>query len=175
MKKVLVGAIFGTLIALIFLPSLFRSKKLFEKSTLIGKVPPDFVSEDFSGNQKKISDISNGNTVFINFFASWCKECSAEREKLIELKSKTKNIVIVGVAFNDSKDKIDKYLQEINPYDYIAYDKGEIALDYGATGVPETYIVINGKIARKIIGPIEFSEIAQIIENQKVNETPAER
>jgi cytochrome c biogenesis protein CcmG/thiol:disulfide interchange protein DsbE len=170
------SVIFGIAIVLIFLPGLFRSKKLFEKSPLIGHEPPDFKAEKIKENEnegtgtesieetKSIREISaESKIVFINFFASWCTECKEEREKLIELKKNNKEMKIVGVVFQDSKDKISNYLKEKNPYDYIYFDSGETAIDYGVSGVPETFLIIDGKIVKKFIGPISIYEATKII------------
>lgn len=175
MKKILIGVLSGVIVSILFFPSLFRSKKLFEKSTLVGKFPPDFEIEDIKNDVvKKISDISKENIVILNFFASWCRECSEERRKLLQLKSSDENILIVGVVFNDSKDKISEYLKEINPYDFIAYDNGQIALDYGVAGVPETFVIRNQKIVKKFVGPVEIREVLKSIRVQKEKETPPE-
>jgi DsbE subfamily thiol:disulfide oxidoreductase len=175
------SVIFGVAIVLIFLPGLFRSKKLFEKSPLIGHEPPDFKAEKIKENEnegtgtepieemKSIKEIAaESKIVFINFFASWCTECKEEREKLMELKKNNKEIKIVGVVFQDSKDKISNYLKEKNPYDYIYFDSGETAIDYGVSGVPETFLIIDGKIVKKFIGPISIYEATKIM-GEKTN------
>jgi len=175
------SVIFGIAIAIIFLPGLFRSKKLFEKSPLIGHEPPDFKAEKIKENEnegtgtepikeiKSIKEIAaESKIVFINFFASWCTECKEEREKLMELKKNNKEIKIVGVVFQDSKEKISNYLKEKNPYDYIYFDSGETAIDYGVSGVPETFLIIDGKIVKKFIGPISIYEATKII-GEKTN------
>jgi DsbE subfamily thiol:disulfide oxidoreductase len=174
MRWLIFSVIFGAAIAIIFLPGLFRSKKLFEKSPLIGHEPPDFKAEKIKENEneeigkeketKSIEEIAaESKIVFINFFASWCAECKEEKEKLIELKKNNKEMKIVGVVFQDSKDKISDYLKEKNPYDYIYFDSGETAIDYGVSGVPETFLIIDGKIVKKFIGPISIYEATKIM------------
>ena len=48
------------------------------------------------------------------------------------------------------------FLNELNnPYEIILSDKdGTIAIEWGAYGVPETFLIYNKKIIKKIIGPI---------------------
>lgn len=41
-KWIIFSSVLGIAVALSFLPGLFRSKKLFEKSPLLGKEPTDF-------------------------------------------------------------------------------------------------------------------------------------
>ena len=54
-----------------------------------------------------------------------------------------------------------------NPYDILVSDKsGLIAIEWGAYGVPETFLIYNKKILKKIIGPItneSMYEIKQLI------------
>lgn len=165
MKRLIIGLLSGLAVLILFFPSLFRPKRLFENSTLIGKVPPDFEIQDVNdGKKKMISDISNKKIV-INFFASWCNECSSERKKLLQLKSA--DVFVIGVVFNDSKERVKEYLRELNPYDFIAYDSGQISLDYGVTGVPETFVIYDHKIVRKFIGPIEIREVLKSFQLSK--------
>ena len=62
--------------------------------------------------------------------------------------------------------KVQKLLKELgNPYDIIFSDpKGIIAIDWGAYGVPETYLIKNNTIVKKIIGPLTKNLILEIKE-----------
>jgi AhpC/TSA family. len=180
-KWIIFSSVLGIAVALSFLPGLFRSKKLFEKSPLLGKEPTDFEvidpkeledRQNIPKNKKTLKEIASENKiVIINFFASWCTECREERVKLTEIRKSNdkEKLKIVGVVFQDSKEKILKYLKENNPYDYIYFDEGETAIDYGVSGVPETFVIVDGKIAKKFIGPISIYEIGKIIEGEKQN------
>ena len=82
--------------------------------------------------------------------------------------SKKKNLKIIGLNYKDDTRKAKKFLNELkNPFDMILLDKdGTIAIEWGAYGVPETFIVFNKKIIKKIIGPIDkkiYNEILLII------------
>ncbi len=178
-KWLIFSSVLGIAIALSFLPGLFRSKKLFEKSPLLGKEPTDFEVIDtrelenlqnIPKNKRTLKEIASENKiVIINFFASWCTECREERIKLAEIKKSEdkERLKIVGVVFQDSKEKILNYLKETNPYDYIYFDEGEIAIDYGVSGVPETFVIVDSKIVKKFIGPISIYEIGKIIKEKK--------
>jgi DsbE subfamily thiol:disulfide oxidoreductase len=155
------GAIFFGL----FIPGVFKTKRLFERTTLLGKTPPEFFLQ-VNGEKIKLSELlemEKGKVVIINFFASWCTECREERKKLLELREKAK---IIGVVFQDTEKNIKNYLEELNPYHFVYFDSGEVALDYGITGVPETFIVKDGKIIKKFIGPIKKEEIEKLISSQ---------
>ena len=55
-----------------------------------------------------------------------------------------------------------------NPYDLIFSDNdGTIAIEWGAYGVPESFLIKNNQIIKKIIGPLNeklFSEIKELIQ-----------
>ena len=72
------------------------------------------------------------------------------------LKLLDKDIEIIGINYKDAKVNAKKFLNEIgNPYQKIIFDKdGTIAIEWGAYGVPETYIIYNNKIIKRYTGPI---------------------
>ena len=83
--------------------------------------------------------------------------------------SKQKSIEIVGLNYKDNDKKAKNFLEELdNPYKIILSDKdGTIAIEWGAYGVPETFIIYDKKIIKKIIGPINdelFLEIKRLIQ-----------
>lgn len=50
-----------------------------------------------------------------------------------------------------------------NPYNIVLSDEdGTVAIEWGAYGVPETYIIYDNKIIKKIIGPINENSIVEI-------------
>jgi cytochrome c biogenesis protein CcmG/thiol:disulfide interchange protein DsbE len=86
----------------------------------------------------------------------------------MELKTQ-KNLKIVGLNYKDNNKKAKTFLEELgSPYEIILSDKdGTIAIEWGAYGVPETFLVFERKIIKKIIGPLSqnsLSEIKKIIE-----------
>ena len=52
-----------------------------------------------------------------------------------------------------------------NPYDILISDKnGLISIEWGAYGVPETFLIHENKILKKIIGPINDDLMYEIKE-----------
>ena len=52
-----------------------------------------------------------------------------------------------------------------NPYDLIFVDNdGTIAIEWGAYGVPETFLIKNNLIIKKIIGPLNEKLLSEIKE-----------
>ena len=76
------------------------------------------------------------------------------------------NIEIVGLNYKDDKKNAKKFLKELNsPYKTILSDKdGIIAIEWGAYGVPESFLLYKNKIIKKIIGPINQNSLLEIKE-----------
>ena len=79
---------------------------------------------------------------------------------------KQKNLEIIGLNYKDKNDNAKIFLNELgNPFELIISDKdGTIAIDWGAYGVPESFLVHNKKILKKIIGPINEKTLTEIEE-----------
>ena len=106
--------------------------------------------------------------LIINYWASWCLECIEEHELLISLaeSQKLKGKVIM-VSFQDN---IENSIEFLNNYGYgnIVYavdNESKLAIDSGVFGVPETHIIINGEIVKKFIGPLNLSNVEEIVNN----------
>ena len=80
--------------------------------------------------------------------------------------SKNDQIEIFGLNYRDSLHNAEKFLNELgNPYKKILIDKdGTKAIEWGAFGVPETFLVFENKIVKKFIGPLNFKSIEEIEE-----------
>ena len=83
--------------------------------------------------------------------------------------SKKKDLKIIGLNYKDNIENAKFFLNELNsPYELIISDlDGTIAIEWGAYGVPESFLVYNKKIIKKIIGPItdqSFLEIKKLIQ-----------
>lgn len=106
---------------------------------------PDFEIKDlYSERLFNIKDLE-GNYL-INVWASWCITCRVEHSFLAKLDSK--DIPIIGLNYKDeAEDAINWITRFGDPYKYIIHDyKGELALDLGVTGAPETFLLSDGKI-----------------------------
>ena len=77
---------------------------------------------------------------------------------------KQKNLEIIGINYKDKNDNAKNFLNELsNPYKLILSDQdGMISIEWGAYGVPETFLVYKKKIIKKIIGPINKDSLLEI-------------
>ena len=75
-----------------------------------------------------------------------------------------KTIKIIGFNYKDDFIKAKKFLSEFdNPYNMIISDKdGTLSIEWGAYGVPESFLVYENKIIKKIIGPLNQNSLLEI-------------
>ena len=103
-----------------------------------------------------------GKVTVVNFFASWCLPCKAEHP-LLFLIGKDYRVPVYGIAFQDKTEDTARYIQEMgSPYTKIGLDlNGRTAIDFGVTGVPETFILDKqGVIRYRIAQPIDPDRLA---------------
>lgn len=101
------------------------------------------------------ADLAAGYPVVVNFFASWCVPCVEEAAVLLDLKRA--GVKLYGIAYKDKPGATAAFLaQHGNPYTRLARDeKGLVGIDWGITGVPETYVVDGGGVVRwRFVGPM---------------------
>ena len=130
------------------------------EASLAGKTPRDF-QLDFAGKPSHLSDL-RGKVVVLNFWASWCPPCVEEAPSLNRLHQyiEGRNGLVLGVAADEDPQAFTKFIvdQRVTFPNYrdpgTKEHSSPIALSYGTTMIPETYIIDRrGKIARKVIGP----------------------
>ena len=128
---------------------------------------PNFHTKEFFSKDKIDSDqIFIGSEYYLlNIWASWCIPCKEEHKYLMNL-SKKDNIKIIGQNYKDNFDNAKNFLTKLgNPYDLIYLDNdGIIAIEWGAYGVPETFLIKNNQIIKKIIGPLNEELLSKIKE-----------
>lgn len=103
-------------------------------------------------------------TVAVNLFASWCAPCEAEHPRIEALAADHPGQVY-GVLYKDTPANGRKFLSELgNPYADIALDPdGQGGLDFGLTGVPETFVISgDGEILEHIAGPLNEASAKRV-------------
>ena len=105
-----------------------------------------------------------GKTVAVNLFASWCAPCRAEHSRLTAL-AEAHPGQVYGVLYKDTPENGRQFLEELgNPYADIALDPdGQGGLDFGLTGVPETFVISGeGEILEHIAGPLNADSAKRV-------------
>tara|TARA_B100001093_G_scaffold408992_1_gene397945 strand:- start:1313 stop:1831 length:519 start_codon:yes stop_codon:yes gene_type:complete len=109
-------------------------------------------------------EIFNSDKFYLlNIWSSWCVPCRQEHPILMEL-TKNKKLNVIGINYKDTKKNAKNFLEELgNPYNMIIFDnKGTNAIEWGAYGVPESFLINKNKIIKKYIGPLNEGSIEEI-------------
>ena len=158
--------IFFLIIFFIFFKSL-QNSNIYVPKININKDIPNFDVKKVGENNIINSDeiFKNDKFYLMNIWSSWCMPCRNEHPFLMNL-SKNKNIEIIGLNYKDKSENAKIFLEEMgNPYNIILLDdEGTISIEWGAYGVPETFLIYNKKVIKKIIGPIDEKVLLEIKE-----------
>ena len=81
----------------------------------------------------------------------------------MELK-KNEKIKLIGFNYKDNFKNASSFLKNLgNPYDIIVLDKdGTESIEWGAYGVPESFLIYQNKIIKRFIGPINNQSLSEI-------------
>ena len=153
------GIIIGVIIVLgIFLILLTQKGKGPQvRKAVMGLKAPEFTLLDKNGTSIKLSQFK-GKTVFLHFWASWCKECKDELPAIQALYNRRKAdpaFVFLSVVYREDPAKTRDYIR-VNNYDIPVFTDPEArtARTYGVSGVPETFIIDpEGILQKRVIGP----------------------
>jgi len=142
-----------------------QNSNIYQPNIKLDKKIPNFKTISFLSDKIIHSDeiFKSDKFYLMNIWSSWCVPCRDENQFLIDL-SNEKNLEIIGLNYRDDKIKAKNFLKELgSPYKLLLSDKdGTIAIEWGAYGVPESFLIYNKKIIKKIIGPINKSLLEEI-------------
>ena len=142
--------------------AIFGDRIIVKESPLVGYGAPEFTLALFDGSTVKLSDLK-GKAILLNFWASWCIPCRDEAPALESswLKYRNKKVAFLGVNIWDDDSNALSYMEKYGGgYPNGKDPEGQIAVDYGVAGVPETYFIDpTGKITEKYTGPLDENKI----------------
>ena len=126
-------------------------------SPFINKPAPAFTLQKLQAPESHMSTKDMlGKVWLLNVWASWCVACRSEAP-LMDQFARAKIVPIYGLNYKDAPSDAKRWLQQFgNPYEANLIDyEGNVGIDYGVYGVPETFIIDKqGVIRHKVIGPI---------------------
>jgi cytochrome c biogenesis protein CcmG/thiol:disulfide interchange protein DsbE len=106
-----------------------------------------------------------GQVTLVNLWASWCLPCQAEHPLLVELAGRD-DLLVVGINWKDKPDAAAAFLAKLgNPFAAIGADEsGRAGLDWGISGVPESFLVDRDGIVRfRWVGPLDAVTIEETL------------
>jgi cytochrome c biogenesis protein CcmG, thiol:disulfide interchange protein DsbE len=126
-------------------------------SPLLGKPAPQFSLPRLDDPAHPVTSAElRGHWYLFNVWGTWCGECRAEHETLLQV-SRAGIVPLVGLDWRDSDADARAWLMQLgNPYRAVAVDpSGREAIEWGVYGAPETFLVNpQGIIVYKHIGAL---------------------
>lgn len=160
MKGVVIIALLIVGVLVLFL--IPREERISRPIVGVGMKAPDFELPEIDPNGInppkiwRLSDLK-GKVVFINFWASWCKECRIEMPSMQRLyeKMQGREFQMVTILYREDPEKAMAYMKANGLTMPVLLDEGnKTSYSYGVTGVPETYILDKeGIVKKRHIGP----------------------
>ena len=165
-------SIFSLIILILLIISFFVFKFALQKEKIYTpKMTDNQIFTDFKAqfliDEKQINFnkvLTGKNFYLINIWSSWCEPCKDESDKLLQLKNDT-SVMMIGINYKDKKKNALSFLKLYgDPFDKIFIDKqGTISINFGAYGVPETFLINNeNKVLKKYIGPLNDENVYEI-------------
>lgn len=130
----------------LFWIGLGKEDKSVLPSPLIGKPFPQFILNTVESGES-LNQLP-AEPVLVNVWATWCPTCKAEHEFLNAMAKE--GVKIVGINYKDDDFKARQWLTAYgNPYMFnIADPDGQLGLELGVYGAPETFLVDSKGIIR---------------------------
>jgi cytochrome c biogenesis protein CcmG/thiol:disulfide interchange protein DsbE len=126
-------------------------------SPLLGKPAPVFILPNLTNPAQLVRSADlKGRWYLLNVWGTWCGECRAEHEALLQVR-RAGTVPLIGLDWKDDDSQARAWLTQLgNPYDAVAVDaSGREAIEWGVYGAPETFLVNpQGIVVYKHIGAL---------------------
>ena len=131
--------------------------------------PIDFTLQELHGEAVSLSTFRQ-KWVVINYWATWCAPCRKEIPELSSLNEARDDIVVLGLAYEDTDiDSFDEFLEEYHPsYQILLVDVSVPPAPFGAPKVLPTTIVLNpeGYAVKTYLGPVTREDLESFIDSE---------
>jgi len=156
-RFVLPLGIFALLALVLAIGIMHAPEKGLIASPLIGKPAPVFSLPSLTSPAETVTSASlRGRWYLFNVWGTWCGECRAEHDMLLEVR-RAGVVPLIGLDWKDDDAQAQAWLAQLgNPYDSVAVDRtGRTAIDWGVYGAPETFLVNpQGIVVYKHVGAL---------------------
>lgn len=136
-------------------------------SPLLGRQAPNIAGTTVGGESYDLAEY-RGQFVLVNFFATWCVPCIREHPELVNFASRHAAVgdaAVVSVVYDSTTTKVEEFFAD-NGGDWpvVTDPDGRIALAYGVSGVPESYLVgPDGTVWFKLVGGVTATGLDQAL------------
>jgi cytochrome c biogenesis protein CcmG/thiol:disulfide interchange protein DsbE len=111
---------------------------------------------------------ARGKWVLVHFFATYCVPCIEEHDDLVSFSRRHRasgDAEVVSVVFSDQASDVERFFRRRGG-EWPVFDdpEGRVALEYGAAGVPESYLIDpDGFVVAKIIGGVRADRLDELM------------
>ena len=109
-------------------------------------------------------DELRGTPVVMNLWASWCSPCREEAATLERAwrSQGRRGVLFLGIDMQDLRGDAREFLGRYGlTYPTIRDPRRDVAHDYGATGIPETYFIsARGRVVGHVVGVVSARQLA---------------
>jgi len=121
---------------------------------------PDFTLKDLAGNSVSLRDF-RGNTVFLNFWATWCQPCRWEMPSMENLyrQLRGKGLVMLAVDLKEDRNQVAGFMNQLQLSFPALLDRdGTVSSQYRVFGLPVTFVIDpRGRITAKHAGAKDWA------------------
>jgi thiol-disulfide isomerase/thioredoxin len=132
---------------------------------------PDLSVRDAKGDVRRLSDYK-GQTLVINFWATWCEPCLAEMPSLEDLERKLagKPFKVLAVNFAESEERVKSFLDNYEIKLEVLYDKDMgAARRWNARILPASFVVdASGTVRYSVVGEADWTAPAVVTAIEKL-------
>lgn len=142
------------------------------RSLLVGRPAPEIEGESvIDGSDVKLSRLNGGSKfVVVNFFSSNCVPCVKEHPeflKFVETQKTKQEAELMAVVYQDNLDDVRDFFK-VRGGSWPVVDSDLASVNYGVTGVPETYVIDpNGMVFAKFTGAITSKALTSSMDEWK--------
>lgn len=124
--------------------------------SLTGKPAPDFSLKSLDGSQTVALSDLKGQTVVLDFWATWCPPCVRSLPHLQELHEKIKDrpAKVYAVNLREDREKVEAFLKQKKLNIPVLLDsEGDVAEKYLVSSIPQTVVIgPDGNIKKVYVG-----------------------
>ena len=138
--------------------------RLFKEAEVL-KVPHsteamDFRLVDVNAQEVRLADL-RGNTIFLNFWTTWCPPCRSEMpdmEKLYQ-KFKDRHFAMVAVNLRETTEVVKRFTESHRLNFIVVLDQnGDVSRRFRIRSIPTTYILNSrGQVVGAVPGPRKWN------------------
>lgn len=116
--------------------------------------------ETAEGEKLEMETVAEPETL-VHFWATWCIPCLDEVPRILRFEESRDDVSVLMVAVGDHVPDVEKFLDEHAPGATTYYDhKWRLAKDWETDKLPETHLVVDGRLLDTFVGATEWDDPA---------------